>query len=202
MRGRTRHGCPEVCGPQGSRASLRVSEEHGNRGWTHILAGVCLGVCVGPLVLILGALSPQMPNKWMAFESKSPGPRPCSGERSSRWRPGLRAAPAGTVQHGAQGVVSLERVYDGETGDEPEMYVLQKQQSSWTAVSVTLGALSHKRRKSPGSGVRTVLGTESDGTQDGATFPRVKTVQDAIRKSVAMLPLGTIDGGEVLGMRK
>ena len=62
--------------------------------------------------------------------------------------------------------------------------------------------LSHKRRKSPGSGVRTVLGTESDMTQDGATFPRVKTVQDAIQKSVAMLPLGTADGGEVLGMRK
>ena len=68
-------GCPEVCDPQGSRASLHVSEDRGNRGWTHIVVGVRRGVSVGPLVLILGAPSPQMPSEWVTFESKSPGPR-------------------------------------------------------------------------------------------------------------------------------
>ena len=80
-------------------------------------------------MLILGALSPQMPNEWVAFESKSPGPQPRSGERSSRWRPGLRAAPAGTVQHGAEDVASAERVCGGETGGGPGRSVLP--QSSW-----------------------------------------------------------------------
>lgn len=44
-----------------------------------------------------------------------------------------------------------------------------------------------------------MLGTEPDVTQEGATFPRAKIVQGDIRKSVAMLPLGTVDGGERSG---
>ena len=80
--------------------SLRIV---GNRGWTHILAGVCRGVSVGPLMLIQGALSPQMPNGRVAFESESPGPRACSGECFSGWWPGLRAAPFSTVQCGGRG---------------------------------------------------------------------------------------------------
>ena len=43
---------------------------------------------VGPLVLILGAPSPQMPSEWVTFESEAPGPPGSSPVRRAEAEPG------------------------------------------------------------------------------------------------------------------
>ncbi|XP_049553622.1 beta-Ala-His dipeptidase isoform X2 [Orcinus orca] len=82
-------------------------------------------------------------------------------------------------------------------------YIFSKRNSSnQMTVSMTLGLhpwvanIRDNQYVAAKRAIKTVFGTEPDMIRDGSTIPIARIFQDAIQKSVMMLPLGAVDDGE------
>ncbi|XP_026974568.1 beta-Ala-His dipeptidase isoform X5 [Sagmatias obliquidens] len=82
-------------------------------------------------------------------------------------------------------------------------YIFSKRNSSnQMTVSMTLGLhpwvanIRDNQYLAAKRAIKTVFGTEPDMIRDGSTIPIARIFQDAIQKSVMMLPLGAVDDGE------